>query len=83
METCILILLDTCQVCRNYQGKDKSIVHTRKEYMPLLAGLIKEYTAANFNNMLLCIPMQIKKKSNVANNIDNNLMTANNFLSAL
>ena len=51
--------------------------------MLLLAGLIEEYTAANFNNMFLCIPMQNKKKSNVANNIDNNLMTANNSLSAL
>ena len=35
-------------------------------------------TATNFNNMHLSIPMQIKKKSNIATDIDYTLMTGNN-----
>ena len=36
-------------------------------------------TATNFNNMPLCILLQIKQKSNAVNNIDDDLMTVNNF----
>ena len=32
--------------------------------------LLTADTAANFNNMHLCIPLQIKKKTNAANDID-------------
>ena len=36
-------------------------------------------TATNFNNMHLCIPLQIKKKTNAANDVDDGLTTVNNF----
>ena len=36
-------------------------------------------TATNFDNMHLCIPLQIKNKTNAANDIDDNLMTVYNF----
>ena len=35
--------------------------------------------ATNFNNVHLCIPMQIIKKANVATDIDDGLITVNNF----
>ena len=35
--------------------------------------------ATNFNNIHLCIPMAIKKKSNIANDIDDDLVTVNKF----
>ena len=40
--------------------------------------LLTADTATNFNNMHLCIPVQIKKSTNTANNIDDDLMTVNN-----
>ena len=36
-------------------------------------------TAANINNMHLCTPFQIKKKSNAANDVSDDLMIVNNF----
>ena len=41
--------------------------------------LLEANTAANFNNMHLCIPMQIKKKTNVETDIDDDLIVVNNF----
>ena len=41
--------------------------------------LVTADTATNFNNMHLCIPFQIKKKSNPANDVGDDLMTVNNF----
>ena len=41
--------------------------------------LLKADTATHFNNMHLCIPLQIKKSTNTANDIDDDLMTLNNF----
>ena len=44
--------------------------------------LLTADTATNFNNLHLCIPLQIKKKqknTNTANDIDDDLMTVNNF----
>ena len=36
--------------------------------------LLTTDTATSFNNMHLSIPLQIKKKTNAANDIDDNLM---------
>ena len=41
--------------------------------------LLTADTVTHFNNMHLCIPLQIKKKSNEANDIDDGLMTLNSF----
>ena len=41
--------------------------------------LLEVSTAANFNNMHLCIPMQINKKTNVVADIDDDLIVVNNF----
>ena len=41
--------------------------------------LLTADTVTHFNNMHLCIPLQIKKTSNEANDIDDDLMTLNSF----
>ena len=41
--------------------------------------LLTTDTATNFNNMHLCIPLQIKKKTDAANDVDDDLMTVNIF----
>ena len=41
--------------------------------------LLTADTATHFNNMHLCIPLQIKKSTYTANDIDDDLMTLNNF----
>ena len=41
--------------------------------------LLTADTATNFNNMLLCIPLQIKKSTNTANDLDDDLITLNIF----
>ena len=41
--------------------------------------LLTADTATNFNNMHLCIPLQIKKSTNTANDLDDDLITVNNF----
>ena len=41
--------------------------------------LLSADAATNFNNVHLCIPMQIKKRSSAVNDIDYHLMTVNNF----
>ena len=80
-------LSDIFQVWQKHQGRDKSIECTRKWYLPILSDLrtfpfnmlLTADTATNFNNMHLCIPLQIKKNANTANDIDDNLKTVNNF----
>ena len=42
--------------------------------------LLTADAATNFNIMHSCIPLQIKKSTNTANNIDDDLMTVNDFL---
>ena len=42
--------------------------------------LLTADAATNFNIMHSCIPLQIKKSTNTANNTDDDLMTVNNFL---
>ena len=41
--------------------------------------LLTPDTATNFNNMHLCIPLQIKKKTDAANDVGDDLMTVNIF----
>ena len=80
-------LSDIFQVWQKHQGRDKSIECTHKWYLPILSDLrtfpfnmlLTADTATNFNNMHLCIPLQIKKNANTANDIDDDLMTVNNF----
>ena len=45
--------------------------------------LLTADTAIDFDNMHLCIPMQIKRNSNAANDIVDDLMIVNNFLCSL
>ena len=59
---------------RVYASPNWSDLKTFEFNMLVTAG-----TAANFNNMHLCIPFQIKKKSNPANDVGDDLMTVNNF----
>ena len=41
--------------------------------------LLTTDTATNFNNMHLCIPLQMKKRTDAANDVDDDLMTVNIF----
>ena len=70
-----------------YQGQIKGI-NERKAYADetYSAQKVAEFNIQlsnneymNFHDVQICFPMKIKKKSNVANDIDDDLITVNNF----